>query len=123
MRTEAGISIGGASRASTVEGRGVADSYSFTAPLWEWPSRANWFFVSVPKEHSEDIADRPLPPRGFGSVRVRVHVGATSWTTSIFPDSDGTYSLPIKSQVRRKRGIEPGEEIGAELDVQIELLD
>jgi hypothetical protein len=100
----------------------VGDSYAFRAPLWEWPSRANWFFVSVPKEQSEDISDRPLPPRGFGSVRVRAHVGATAWTTSIFPDGD-TYVLPIKTAVRKERGIEPGTEVGEELDVEIELLD
>jgi hypothetical protein len=101
----------------------MGDIYSFRAPMWEWPSRANWFFVSVPKEQSEDIADRPLPPRGFGSVRVRVLVGATSWTTSIFPNGDDTYDLPIKAAVRRARGIEPGTEVGTELDVQLEILD
>lgn len=101
----------------------MGDSYLFRAPLWEWPSRANWFFVSVPKEQSEDIADRPLPPRGFGSVRVRVHVGATSWTTSIFPNGDGTYALPIKSSVRAKRGLERGSEVGTELEVELEILD
>jgi len=101
----------------------MGDNYSFRAPMWEWPSRANWFFVSVPKEQSEDIADRPLPPRGFGSVRVRVQVGATSWTTSIFPNGDGAFDLPIKAAVRRAQGIERGTEVGTELDVHLEILD
>ena len=48
--------------------------------------------------------------RGFGSFRVRVTVGATTWTTSIFPDSvRGTYLLPIKRAVRTAENLDMGD--------------
>lgn len=43
--------------------------------------------VSLPREISADIADLTAGTgRGFGSVRIAVMIGATSWQTSIFPD-------------------------------------
>ncbi|NYD68358.1 DUF1905 domain-containing protein [Agromyces atrinae] len=94
--------------------------FEFTAPLWEWPSRASWYFVTVPDEASADIREVPRPPRGFGSARVRVTVGGSRWTTSIFPDSNvGCYVLPIKKSVRDAEGL--GDE--GDVRVALELLD
>ena len=72
----------------------------FEAELWIWDARRvdSWTFLSLPAEVSDDIRDMTAGSRrGFGSSRVRVTVGASTWTTSIFPDSArGTYVLPIK---------------------------
>lgn len=84
----------------------------FDAELWLWEARSDsWTFVSLPVEASEDIRDLPGgPPRGFGSVRVRVTIGRTEWKTSIFPDSKrGAYVLPVKRAVRRAEGLEAGD--------------
>jgi hypothetical protein len=85
----------------------------FDAELWIWDARRNdsWTFVSLPVEVSEDIRDRTHGPRrGFGSVRVRVTVGRSVWTTSIFPDGTrGCYVLPIKRSVRRAEDLDAGD--------------
>ena len=84
---------------------------TFDAELWVWDARRSdiWMFVSLPTEASEEIRDlAPGPPRGFGSVRVRVTVGASTWTTSIFPDSAG-YVLPVKRAVRQAEDLEVGD--------------
>ncbi|MCP2264975.1 DUF1905 domain-containing protein [Promicromonospora thailandica] len=90
----------------------------FTAPLWQWQARTDsWWFVTVPPEHSDELADLPLPPRGFGSVRVRVTVGSTTWTTSVFPsDSADGYVLPMKKKVRQAEGLEPDEPVSVTLE-------
>jgi hypothetical protein len=45
-------------------------------------------------------------------------VGATSWRTSIFPDSKtGTYLLPVKKAVRTAERLEPGGTIRARVEV------
>src|SRR5712672_2775237 len=62
----------------------------FDAELWEWDARRadSWIFVSLPAEASEDVRElADGPRRGFGSVRVQVTVGGSTWKTSIFPDS------------------------------------
>jgi hypothetical protein len=93
---------------------------SFTAELWEWSARDNWFFVSLPEAESADIRAQPRPPRGFGSVRVRVTIGGSTWTTSMFPSSaGGPYALPVKASVRQADGITEGSEVA----VSVELLE
>lgn len=92
--------------------------FRFTAPLWEWRSRAEWYFVTVPVEASADIAEVPRAPRGFGAVKVRVQVGGSLWSTSIFPDSEqGAYVLPVKKSVRVAEGLADGEPVEVELEV------
>jgi hypothetical protein len=85
----------------------------FEAKLWQWDARRGdtWTFVSLPADASEEIRERAGPSRrGFGSVRVRVTVGGSTWATSIFPDgARGTYALPVKRQVREAEGIDVGD--------------
>ncbi|MEU6235183.1 DUF1905 domain-containing protein [Kitasatospora sp. NPDC047058] len=87
--------------------------FTFEAELWIWEARRaeSWTFVSLPVDASEEIRDFPGgPPRGFGSRRVRVTVGHTTWLTSVFPDSArGCYVLPVKRAVRKAEAIEEGD--------------
>jgi hypothetical protein len=83
----------------------------FDAQLWEWDARRadTWTFVSLPAEESEEIRDLTAgPQRGFGSVRVRVTLGGSTWATSIFPSKGGSYVLPIKRAVRKAEALDAG---------------
>jgi hypothetical protein len=90
---------------------------TFTAPLWQWRARQDdaWWFVTVPPDPSDLLADLPLPPRGFGSIRVEVAVGQTTWRTSVFPSKEEGYVLPVKKSVRRAEGLEPGAPVAVRL--------
>ena len=88
--------------------------YTFDAELWIWDARRDdsWTFVSLPAEASAEVRELvdTRPRRGFGSVRVRVTIGSSTWTTSIFPDSArGSYSLPVRKAVRRAEALEAGD--------------
>ncbi len=96
----------------------MSDGYRFTAELWEWESRANWFFVSLPVDAAAEIRDLPMPPRGFGSIPVRARIGSSEFTTSIFP-SDDTYVLPVKRAVRVREGLEAGGPVAVEMEVVV----
>ncbi|MGN9909465.1 DUF1905 domain-containing protein [Phytohabitans sp. LJ34] len=97
----------------------------FEAELWIWDARRDdsWTFVTLPVDASDEIRDRTAatgPRRGFGSVRVRVTVGTTTWQTSIFPDgARGAYVLPIKRAVRKAQSLEEGDTA----TVTVEVLD
>ena len=96
-------------------------TFEFAAPLWLYPGADGWHFVSLPPEISADITDIAGIRRGFGSVRVAGTVGATSWQTSIFPDSkSGTYMLPVKRAVRAAEHLEAGDD---EVRAQLEIAD
>jgi hypothetical protein len=95
----------------------------FDAELWRWDARRadSWTFVSLPADASEEIRDvAGGSRRGFGSLRVRVTVGGTTWTTSIFPGSGGgAYVLPVKRPVRDAEALG----VGDVATVTVELID
>lgn len=100
----------------------MSPRFHFTAEMWEYGGDASWYFVTLPTDISDDIDDQTPHKRGFGSVRVEVKAGDTTWRTSVFPDkASGTFVLPIKRAVRDAEGIEPGEAVTLEISlIQLE---
>jgi uncharacterized protein DUF1905 len=85
----------------------------FESPLWVWEARRDdsWTFVSLPVDESEEIRELVGGlTRGFGSVRVRAAIGASTWRTSIFPDTTRRcYVLPVKKAIRQAEQLAPGD--------------
>jgi hypothetical protein len=92
-------------------------SYEFSAPLWRWKGDSAWHFVTLPFEQSDEIDERTTATQGgFGSVKVRVTVGRTTWTTSLFPSTgQKSYILPVKAAVRKAEALGEGEPVAVVL--------
>lgn len=92
--------------------------YSFTAPLWLTDNEV-WHFLTVPPEMADEIDERTAGLQGgFGSVKVEVTVGCTTWSTSLFPSKDaGSYVLPVKKQVRVAEGLAPERPVDVTLRI------
>lgn len=92
-------------------------SYTFDARLWRYQGDAAWYFVTLPHDVADDIEEITAPTRkGFGSVRVEVTIGGTTWRTSLFPDTKAeSYVLPVKQAVRRAEEIGDGEHVTVRL--------
>jgi Domain of unknown function (DUF1905) len=104
------------------EGGGEAiEWFGFEAELWRWQAATGtaWIFVTLPLEVSEEIREaRSMagPQRGFGSVRVEVSMGNTTWRTSVFPDKDsGCYVLPVKKAVRTTEDLEVDDTVSVKV--------
>ncbi|HVE98496.1 MAG TPA: DUF1905 domain-containing protein [Mycobacteriales bacterium] len=91
----------------------------FTAELWDYDGQGSWHFVTVPGDLGEELSARVGPRRGFGSVRVEVTVGSTTWRTSVFPSKEAGYVLPIKRSVRLGEQLDVGDAV----DVRLAVLD
>ena len=89
------------------------------APLWLWTGEsASWHFITVPEEQADEIRAHSLVHRGgFGSVRVEATIGEVAWRTSVFPQKNGGYLLPVKAEVRRRTNIVAGDEVRLTLDL------
>jgi hypothetical protein len=101
----------------------VDEGVTFTAELWRWTARKEsidaWCFVTLPVDLADEVRERAGEPRGFGSVRVRVRVGSTTWDTSVFPDSgSGSFVLPVKKAVRTAAGVTVGDLLTVTLSVR-----
>ena len=93
-------------------------AFEFTAELYEWAARDNWFFVALPLDVSDAITAMPLVPGGFGSVKVEATVGHVTWRTSVFPDDGrGTFVLPIKKEVRARNSLVAGSPVDVTLEI------
>jgi hypothetical protein len=97
--------------------------YLFDAETWLWDARQSdsWVFASLPEETSAEIREvAGAFPRGFGSVRVTVTLGATVWKTSIFPDAKaGVYVLPLKKAVRKAEGVAAGDAVTVKVELDL----
>ncbi len=82
---------------------------------------AAWHFVTIPETIAADIQNQfGALKRGWGSLPVRVTIGATTWETSIFPDKKTKgYLLPIKKEVRKKENIAADEKVTLILEIKL----
>jgi len=86
------------------------EEWRFAAELWPADGEgATWVFLTLPPEVDEDVRLLSGPRTGFGSVRVEVTVGTTTWRTSVFPDKARGYVLPVRQPVRRAEGLDVGD--------------
>lgn len=88
-------------------------TYSFPAKLWLWTNKTapeSWHFITLPQDVTDEIEDSLSGPRaGFGSVKVSVTTGNTTWKTSLFPSKEEeSFVLPIKKSVREAEGLAAG---------------
>lgn len=92
----------------------MSAEHTFTAELWRWAARDEvkggaWYFVSLPQALSDEL-DVAGPRAGFGSLRVEVAIGSSTWRTSVFPSAEEkTFVLPVKKAVRVAEGIDEGD--------------
>lgn len=96
----------------------AASGWEFTARLWRW-KEGSWHFITVPEAVSDEIdALVGEATGGFGSVRVEVTVGGSTWQTSLFPSSEeAAFVCPVKRPVRTAEGVEEGDDLRVRLRV------
>ncbi|MCB2411598.1 DUF1905 domain-containing protein [Demequina sp. TTPB684] len=86
--------------------------YRFAAQIWRWEAQsAAWHFVSLPQDVADELDETaPEPRAGFGSVKVEVTIGGTTWRTSVFPSKEHeTFILPVKKAVLKAEGLAAGD--------------
>ena len=55
---------------------------------------------------------------GWGMIPVAVTIGATTWTTSLWP-KDGSYVVPLKDKIRNAEGIALGDVVTVRLRIDV----
>ena len=81
----------------------------FSGDIFEWRGPAPFLFVAVPDDTSRDIkALSSLVSYGWGVIPVTAQLGATAWTTSLFP-KNGRYLVPIKKIVQTAEHVSAGD--------------
>lgn len=83
-------------------------TWTFERALWR---DGAWHFVTVPEDVSDEVEERfGATAAGFGSVRVEVTIGGSTWRTSVFPSKQHrAYVLPVKKAVRAAEDVHEGD--------------
>jgi hypothetical protein len=91
----------------------------FSGELWFWRGPAPWHFVTVPDEECGALDDASsVVTYGWGMIPVAARIGATEWTTALWP-KEGRYLVPVKTRVRRAEGLELGDLVTVRLTVDV----
>ena len=92
---------------------------SFTSDIWLYEGGSPWHFISLPSDIADIVNDiATTNRRGFGSVKVTVTIGNTSWLTSLFPYKNSkSYILPIKKNVRVLENLQVGSRPSVTLEI------
>lgn len=92
-------------------------SFEFSGTIIQWRGPAPFYFVAIPPEESDDIkAIANSVTYGWGVIPVKVQIGNTTWTTSLFP-KDGLYLVPIKNVVRKAEKLDEGDMVDIYLEI------
>ncbi|GAA2760736.1 GNAT family N-acetyltransferase [Actinopolymorpha rutila] len=87
----------------------------FSGEIWEWRGPAPYHFVTVPEGESLSLRESPAGESyGWGMLPVRVRIGSTEWSTSLWP-KDGGYVVPLKDAVRKPLRLGPGDTVTIQL--------
>ena len=90
---------------------------SFTGEIVEWRGPAPFLFVPVPEAHVAELRYAARQASyGWGCIPVTARIGATGFTTSLFPRGE-TYYLPVMVAVQRIEGVGLGDRVSAEIAV------
>ncbi|MFJ3770236.1 DUF1905 domain-containing protein [Streptomyces sp. NPDC090075] len=93
--------------------------FEFGGCVVEWRGPSPYYFVPVPEEEAEEIrAVAAMASYGWGVIPVEAVVGGVVFETSLFPKGGG-YLLPLKSAVRKARGLGEGDEVRVEMRVRL----
>ena len=86
--------------------------------VWYWRGPAPYHFVTLPDAAADQVRGiASLVSYGWGMIPVAGTIGATTFTTSLWP-KDGSFVVPLKDAVRHAEDIELGDDIVIELLVQ-----
>lgn len=88
-----------------------------TGEVVTWRGPAPHHFVRVEDDDAALIAETAAAVTyGWGMVPVRLTLGATTWTTSLWP-KDGDYLVPLKADVRRREDVTVGDEVTVRIEI------
>jgi hypothetical protein len=91
----------------------------FSGDVWHWKGPAPHHFVSVPEDDAAVIESvAAAVTYGWGMIPVTVQLGASTWTTSLWP-KDGGYIVPLKLAVRRAESVDVGDLVELRLTLDV----
>ena len=92
--------------------------YTWTGELFEWRGPSPFHFIAMTANDGDDLREIANEVTyGWGVIPVRVRIGSTEWTTSLFP-REGSYLVPVKDKVRRAETLTLGDRVAVQMCIE-----
>jgi hypothetical protein len=100
------------------------ETHCFAGVLEQWQSDSHgvWHFIPIPDPVAGALSATALMQRlesrrrsGFGSVKLTIRIGDSSWRTSAFPIGQTGWAVPVSARIRKAEAIAAGDAIPVEL--------
>lgn len=90
---------------------------AFSGQIVAWRGPAPFLFLPVPADQADELRYAAREASyGWGCVPASARIGATAFTTALFPREE-TYFLPVKVAVQRAEGLGLGDRAEAEITI------
>lgn len=94
--------------------------FKFTGKVWLWKGKGAWHFITIPADVASGLRFAGVGAPGFGMIRVKVAIGTSNWSTSVFPDAEsGSFLLPIKADIRKAEKLANGSDAKVTLSISV----
>lgn len=84
----------------------------------EWRGPAPYYFVVLPHDEADLIAEVAQSIIYWGCVPVMATIGDQQYKTAMFP-REGSYRLPVRKDVRLAEGLDVGDQVAVELHLDV----
>ena len=91
----------------------VPKKYKVKAKINVFEMDSPWHYIPIPENCVPKVR-----PGGWGSIKVTVTIGKTTWKTSLLPMKGGQYFLPLKKQVLNQENLKSGNTVQADYTLQ-----
>lgn len=91
----------------------------FKTKLWKFSGSGGWHFLTLPKSAAAKIRKTHKgAEEGWGRLKVSAAIGTTKWRSAIWFDTkEGTYLLPVRSDIRKKQSLKIGSTVSCLIEV------
>lgn len=88
-------------------------TYHFSGKLWRHSPKGGWYFITIPKEISDEIRENlQWQEEGWGRMKASAIIKEQQWNTSIWFDTKkSSYLLPVKADIRNQLSLVEGDEL------------
>ena len=103
----------------------MTETLTHTGPLWRWAGgNAAWYFVTIDGAAGDELSATALMRRlesgkrnGWGMLKVTARLGASRWSTTVFPSKEQGWLLPVKKAIRSAEDLSEGDLVFVELEL------
>ncbi len=81
------------------------DTHAFKGQVRKHPGKGGWHYFLLDEKTAQKIRAVKTNKVGWGYIPIKAPLGASTWSTTLFPAKEKTFMLAINDAVRKKEDV------------------